>query len=59
DFASADEWRAAAEYAEALGVLVWKDEGKHRFFVTRFEQLQAFFRKRNAVRRQMEANGGR
>jgi len=33
-----------------VGVLVWRNDGKRCFFVTRHEQIAAFIKNRNARR---------
>ncbi|MCJ1362485.1 RNA polymerase II transcription factor B 52 kDa subunit [Acarospora aff. strigata] len=46
DFVSAAEFEGPCRYAEEIGVLVWKSEGRRMFFVTRHEQIAAFLRNR-------------
>jgi transcription initiation factor TFIIH subunit 4 len=40
------EYQDCVRYAENLGVLVWQNDEKQMFFVTRVEQLSAFLKKR-------------
>ncbi|KAI9784877.1 MAG: RNA polymerase II transcription factor B 52 kDa subunit [Candelina submexicana] len=47
DFATLEEYMAPCQYAEEIGVLVWKNESKRMFFVTRHEQVASFL-KRNS-----------
>ncbi|KAF2178883.1 transcription factor Tfb2 [Zopfia rhizophila CBS 207.26] len=42
DFGSESEFRELLEYAESLGVLVWKNEEKRVFFVDRVEQISLY-----------------
>lgn len=44
DFISAAEFEAPCRYAEEIGVLVWKNEPRRMFFVTRHEQIAAFLK---------------
>ncbi|KAL2355367.1 transcription factor Tfb2-domain-containing protein [Cryomyces antarcticus] len=44
EFAGEEEYKGAVEYADTLGVLVWRNDGKRLFFVTRYEQLMGYFR---------------
>lgn len=46
DFVSAAEFEGPCKYAEEIGVLVWKNEGRRMFFVTRHEQIAAYLRSR-------------
>ncbi|KAI9844791.1 MAG: RNA polymerase II transcription factor B 52 kDa subunit [Thelocarpon superellum] len=46
DFASAVEYAAPCTYADEIGVLVWKNDAKRMFFVTRHEQIASFLRSR-------------
>ncbi|KAI9833139.1 MAG: hypothetical protein M1819_003761 [Sarea resinae] len=46
DFVSLDEYSGVVEYAEEIGVLVWRNDGRRMFFVTRVEQVAAFLRNR-------------
>ena len=46
DFATADDCEACARYAEEIGVMVWKNEHKRMFFVTRVEQVAAYLKNR-------------
>ncbi|KAI9764695.1 MAG: RNA polymerase II transcription factor B 52 kDa subunit [Geoglossum simile] len=42
DFASSLEYEGICRYAEEIGVLVWKNDAKRMFFVTRVEQVRKF-----------------
>ncbi|KAL9094716.1 MAG: hypothetical protein Q9165_002986 [Trypethelium subeluteriae] len=46
EFNTAQEYQDAARYADNLGVLVWKNDGKRIFFVTKHEQLAQFLKNR-------------
>lgn len=46
DFASASEYLAPCRYADETGVLVWKDDRKRMFFVSRIEGVQTFMQDR-------------
>ncbi|KAL9122844.1 MAG: hypothetical protein Q9187_000601 [Circinaria calcarea] len=46
DFVSAAEFEGPCKYAEEIGVLVWKNEARRMFFVTRHEQIAAYLRSR-------------
>ena len=46
DFGSKTEFEGVARYAEEIGVLVWRDERRRMFFVTRIEPVQAYLRER-------------
>lgn len=46
DFVSAGEFEGPCRYAEEIGVLVWKNEARRMFFVTRHEQIAAYLRNR-------------
>ncbi|PSK56022.1 hypothetical protein B9Z65_4900 [Elsinoe australis] len=50
------EYERAVKHAETLGVLVWKDDKKAWFFVSRFEQVQQYFRA-EAMRKKERAEG--
>lgn len=39
-----EEFEKAVAYADTIGVLVWKSEERMWFFVTKFEQMQQYFR---------------
>ena len=47
DFASATEYQEPCTYAEEIGVLVWKNDKRRMFFVTRVDQVAAFLRSRS------------
>lgn len=46
DFINAGEFEGPCRYAEEIGVLVWKNEVRRMFFVTRHEQIAAYLRNR-------------
>ncbi|KAK4665657.1 RNA polymerase II transcription factor B 52 kDa subunit [Podospora pseudopauciseta] len=46
DFESVEEYRQLAEYATEIGVLVWKDDRKGTFFVSKVEQIREFLKAR-------------
>ncbi|KAF8427842.1 transcription factor Tfb2-domain-containing protein [Tirmania nivea] len=48
EFTTTAEYDAVCKYAEELGVLVWKNNQKRSFFVTRYEQVAEFIRRRTA-----------
>ncbi|TQS35379.1 hypothetical protein Golomagni_04202 [Golovinomyces magnicellulatus] len=46
DFDSQKEYESCARYADEIGVLVWRNEVKKMFFVTKHEQLRDFIKSR-------------
>ncbi|RAL63353.1 hypothetical protein DID88_003777 [Monilinia fructigena] len=46
DFEGQKEYEGCAKYAEEVGVLVWKNDAKRMFFVTRVEQLRDYIKAR-------------
>ncbi|RKF56196.1 General transcription and DNA repair factor IIH subunit TFB2 [Erysiphe neolycopersici] len=46
DFETQKEYESCAHYADEIGVLVWRNESKRMFFVTRHEQLRDFIKSR-------------
>lgn len=44
DFLSAAEYEGPCQYARDIGVLVWKNDAKRMFFVTRHEQIAAYLK---------------
>jgi transcription initiation factor TFIIH subunit 4 len=46
EFASAQEYKDTAAYAETLGVLVWKNDNRMAFFASSIDQLQIFLKNR-------------
>lgn len=46
DFINLDDYLGPCNYAEEIGVLVWKSDNKRMFFVTRHEQIAAYLRSR-------------
>ncbi|KAH0565658.1 hypothetical protein GP486_000948 [Trichoglossum hirsutum] len=57
DFASGQEYEGICKYAEEVGVLVWKNDAKRMFFVTRVEQVKKFLENK-AKSAAAGANGG-
>ncbi|KAF2828472.1 transcription factor Tfb2 [Ophiobolus disseminans] len=53
EFGSEVEYRDVQGYAEALGVLVWKNDAERCFFVSHVEQISAYLKKKK------EGRGGR
>lgn len=51
DVGGEDEYNAAAEHAETLGVLLWRDDARRWFFVSRFEMVQQYFKGVNQRRK--------
>ncbi|OAP58906.1 hypothetical protein AYL99_06203 [Fonsecaea erecta] len=49
DFSTRAEYEANCRYADETGVLVWKDDAKRLFFVTRLEGVRAFMAERRAT----------
>ncbi|KAL9615309.1 MAG: hypothetical protein Q9167_000280 [Letrouitia subvulpina] len=45
DFLTPAEFEDPCKYAEEIGVLVWKDEPRRMFFVTKHEQIAAFLKR--------------
>ena len=48
EFTTTAEYDAVCKSAEELGVLVWKNNQKRSFFVTRYEQVAEFIKRRTA-----------
>ncbi|KZF22771.1 putative TFIIH and nucleotide excision repair factor 3 complexes subunit [Xylona heveae TC161] len=46
DFVTAEEYDNLANYADEVGVLVWRSDKRRMFFVTRHEQIAAYLRNR-------------
>lgn len=46
EFGSESEYRNVLQYAEALGVLVWRNDKERCFFVSHVEQIQGYLRKK-------------
>lgn len=44
DLGSKDEYEKAVTHADTIGVLVWRSDEKQWFFVTKFDQMQQYFR---------------
>ncbi|KAK5132204.1 hypothetical protein LTR08_009328 [Meristemomyces frigidus] len=58
DVGSLEEYEKAVAYAEALGVLRKEFKSKGSFFVTRMDQMSAYFRTQAARKREALAEGG-
>jgi len=50
EFGSEKEYKDVADYATALGVLVWRNDGDRCFFVSHVEQIKGFLVKRKEGR---------
>lgn len=50
EFEDTKEYLAVAGFAEEVGVLVWRNDGKGMFFASRHEQIRDFLRSRKAQR---------
>lgn len=46
EFESQKEYEGCVRYADEIGVLVWKNDAKRMFFVTRHEQLRDYIKSR-------------
>jgi transcription initiation factor TFIIH subunit 4 len=46
DFDKEDEYRAVSTYADEIGVLIWKNDRKRLFFISRIEQIKTFLQER-------------
>jgi transcription initiation factor TFIIH subunit 4 len=46
EFATMASYEGCCKYAEEVGVLVWKNDNKRMFFVTRHEQIAAYLKSR-------------
>ena len=55
DVGSAEDYDKAVQYAEALGVLRKEFRGKGSFFVTRMDQMSAYFKNQAQRRREAQA----
>ena len=55
DFPSASEYDGPCQYAADIGVLVWKNDARKMFFVTRHEQVAAYLKSQRERRK--EAGG--
>lgn len=44
DMGSKEEYEKAVTHADTIGVLVWRSDDKMWFFVTKFDQMQQYFR---------------
>lgn len=56
EIGTTEEYEKAVTYADTIGVLVWRDDTGARFFVTKFDQMQQYFRA--ATARRKEETGG-
>ncbi|KAL9595685.1 MAG: hypothetical protein Q9219_006281 [cf. Caloplaca sp. 3 TL-2023] len=52
DFLSAAEYQGPCQYARDIGVLVWKNDVKRMFFVTRHEQVAAYLKSQKEKRKE-------
>ncbi|KAF2660491.1 transcription factor Tfb2 [Lophiostoma macrostomum CBS 122681] len=50
EFGTEQEYKELVGYAESLGVLVWRDDAKRRFFVDRMEQIKLYLGKQQRSR---------
>ena len=57
DFDTPREYEECAEYAETLGVLVWKNDAKRVFFLTDIAQMKSFIAGRAQQQQQRKGNG--
>jgi transcription initiation factor TFIIH subunit 4 len=46
DFENQKEYEGCSRYADEIGVLIWKNDAKRMFFVTRHEQLRDYIKSR-------------
>lgn len=46
EFVSLDDYAGPCRYAEEIGVLIWKNDARRMFFVTRHEQIASYLRSR-------------
>ena len=46
DFSSKEEYEGVVNFAEEVGVLIWRNDSRRMFFVTRHEQVAAYLRNR-------------
>ena len=53
DLGTKEEYEKAVTHADTIGVLVWRNDDKSWFFVTKFDQMQQYFRA--AAQRKKEA----
>jgi transcription initiation factor TFIIH subunit 4 len=44
DFENGKEYEGCVKYADEIGVLIWKNDFKKMFFVTRVEQLRDYIK---------------
>jgi transcription initiation factor TFIIH subunit 4 len=51
DFTSFEEYEVPCNYAEEIGVRVWKNDAKRMFFVTKVEMVAELLKKKAAARR--------
>ncbi|KAI9723063.1 MAG: RNA polymerase II transcription factor B 52 kDa subunit, partial [Chrysothrix sp. TS-e1954] len=56
EFFNYQQYKDCLDYADTIGVLVWKNEAKKLFFVTRHEQIASYL-KHASERRTQEVNG--
>src|ERR1700753_2953629 len=49
EFATVQEYKDTAQYADTLGVLVWKNDAKMCFFASKIDQLQVYLKNKSAA----------
>jgi len=59
DVGTIEEYDRAVKHAETLGVLIWQDRNKGKFFVSRFEQIQQYFKNEALKKKERLAEGQR
>jgi transcription initiation factor TFIIH subunit 4 len=52
DVGTQDDYLKAVTHADTIGVLTWRNDAKGMFFVTKFDQMQQYFRAAAARRRE-------
>lgn len=58
EFINQQQYEECLRYAEEIGVLVWKDERKGYFFVTRHEQIAGLLKRQAARRNETQKTNG-
>jgi len=51
------DYERAVKHAETLGVLVWRNDSREWFFVSRFEQVQQYFKAETARKKEEKFTG--
>ena len=59
DVGTIDDYDRAVKHAETLGILIWQDRNKGKFFVSRFEQIQQYFKNEALKKKERLAEGQR